>query len=507
MSSIVKLTRQELDELFPAPSLPPSPLSPQRLPGSTQESLAALQDVLKDNRQRYHIFWNDIRFHNHITHRALAIYAVGGPPTIIKDYYARDGEMQRPAFESPGPITEENFIDHLEDENYYQAYVDFFSKQLSEKGAALTLEEFVFSEKYNFQEGRDTNTQPKMLVRLMDGVLHPMIHAGYGVEFGLKGMLAEGLALAAVHLAYPKAGLPRSYFAPSSTDGVDHIASQLSLLVLNAPPTVPPSVVSKTKNVHAFDIVARMLKDNRLKRKPSEDINKQFRDTLIENASTLSSYSEQWTVDLNQPKEIERKMEEVIWLNTLLYGVGGLRPSGFQADFFMMHIVTSSLFLPSLIAYLSSRSQVLLLRAYFTAVLTFWIARGQPPLNVKSFMTTTSVEPPVPTTPPPKTPLTTETTPIPNPFLPLLQSAMTHPNDHLIKIQRAFAHFNTLYGRRPTGYFKDTELEDANMLDGSLFLRVSLLTAEYVGWVREGGVPKLLDTDPRLFSFEGFYDS
>ncbi|KAI9463449.1 hypothetical protein HD554DRAFT_2330243 [Boletus coccyginus] len=78
---------QKLDDLFPAPSLPPSRLSPQRLPGATLESLAALQDVLKDNHERYHIFFNDTRFHNHITHRALAIYALGGPAGIIRDYY------------------------------------------------------------------------------------------------------------------------------------------------------------------------------------------------------------------------------------------------------------------------------------------------------------------------------------------------------------------------------------------------------------------------------------
>jgi hypothetical protein len=163
-----------------------------------------------------------------------------------------------------------------------------------------------------------------------------------------------------------------------------------------------------------------------------------------------------------------------------------------------MHMVTSSLFLPSLIAYLSPRSQVLLLRGYLFTVLSYYIIRGRPALNIKSFVTATSVEPSVPTTPAPKTTVTTETTPTPNPFLPILQSAITHPNDHLIKIQRAFAHFDTLYGRRPAGYFKGTELEDAELLDGSLFLRASLLTADYIGWVREGKKPK-------PFSFEGFY--
>ena len=76
--------------------------------------------------------------------------------------------------------------------SFYQGYVTFFSKKISEKGTAGTLEEFVFSEKYNFQKGRDANTQPEMLTRMFDGLFHSLIHAGYGLEFGLKGMVAEG---------------------------------------------------------------------------------------------------------------------------------------------------------------------------------------------------------------------------------------------------------------------------------------------------------------------------
>lgn len=149
-------------------------------------------------------------------------------------------------------------------------------------------------------------------------------------------------------------------------------------------------------------------------------------------------------------------------------------------------MVTSSIFLPSLVAYLSPRSQVLLLRGHLSTVLTWWVMRGRSDLNIKSFMTTMSVEPPVPTTPP-SIPVNMETTPSSNPFLSLLQLAITHPNDHFIKIQRAFAHFDTLYGRRPAGYFKGTELKDAELLDGSLFLRASLLTLDGCARARSQG--------------------
>ena len=330
----------------------------------------------------------------------------------------------------------------------------------------------------------------------------------------------QGLAQAAVHDAPAKESISPSLFSPNSTS-VDDVTNRLSSFALDVPALTDTPIVSKTGGVHAFDIVARILKDDRFNHRAPADFVKQLIEILIEYFPMVREHAEQWTVDLNHPGEVERKMEELVWLSSLVYGVGGSTPNGFQSDFFLcvtsaltcrrwrtmstdsyvyvrMHMVTSSLFLPSLIAYLSPRSQVLLLRGYLVTVLTWWVMRGRPALNIKSFMTNTSVEPSVPTTPAPKTPLTTETTPTPNPFLPILQSAITHPNDHFIKIQRTFAHYDTLYGRRPAGYFKGTELEDAELLDGSLFLRASLLTADYVGWVREG-------KEPRSFGIEGFY--
>lgn len=77
-------------------------------------------------------------------------------------------------------------------DSYYEAYTKFFIKSIEEKGVSATLEEFIFSEKYNFESGRDAAAQPEMLCRFVDAVMHPLIQTGHGVEFGLKGMVAEG---------------------------------------------------------------------------------------------------------------------------------------------------------------------------------------------------------------------------------------------------------------------------------------------------------------------------
>lgn len=65
-----------------------------------------------------------------------------------------------------------------------------------------------------------------------------------------------------------------------------------------------------------------------------------------------------------------------------------------------------------------------------------------------------------------------------NPWFPVLQEAILHPDDHLCKIQRAFLHFASLYGTTsPPGSFAGTELEGAELLDGTLFVRAAGLTA------------------------------
>lgn len=121
----------------------------------------------------------------------LGIYAMGGSEKLLRDGYKNDGEYQRPIGKSPMQITQYNFVDHLGDTRYYQAYLVFFTDQLLTKGVDKTLEEYLYSERANFN-GRNASRQPEMFARFMSGLVHPLIHVGHGLEFGLLGVLAEG---------------------------------------------------------------------------------------------------------------------------------------------------------------------------------------------------------------------------------------------------------------------------------------------------------------------------
>jgi len=290
---------------------------------------------------------------------------------------------------------------------------------------------------------------------------------------------------------------------------VDRLTTIMPLLALS-PDTVPSSDTKPPPGTHIFTIMARMLKDPELKiEKPDfatnfvNDINKSLGPKILK-------YAEQWTLDTSDAKDVERKIEELIWMNTLNYGVGGWhKVNGFKADFFLMHLVTSSIFLPSIVSYLNPVSQNALLRAYLVTSLLWWVIAGRPGFDVSGYYSSTNAHPLPPDgatsnlTPDDST-LPSSTSPhalTPNPWFPIIQSTLVHPGEHLCKIQRALAHFATLYGSRAPGQvdFINTELGGAEKLDGTLFIRVAGETANRMGWMREGEKQGQWDRD-------GFYD-
>jgi hypothetical protein len=122
---------------------------------------------------------------------------MGANEKLLREGYKSDQAYQRPLETSPVPISDENFADHLGDEQYYQAYLEFFSNQLVTKGVDKTLEDYIYSKGANFNDRAeaDGSRQPEMFARFMSGFMHPLIHTGYGLEFGLPGIIAEGTPL------------------------------------------------------------------------------------------------------------------------------------------------------------------------------------------------------------------------------------------------------------------------------------------------------------------------
>ena len=72
---------------------------------------------------------------------------------------------------------------------YFKAYLDFFKVELDSKPVAALLEEYIFETPANFPSNEK---HPEMLNRFFQGLLHSQTHTGFGVEFGLPGIVAEG---------------------------------------------------------------------------------------------------------------------------------------------------------------------------------------------------------------------------------------------------------------------------------------------------------------------------
>ncbi|KAG6907326.1 hypothetical protein DXG01_009408 [Tephrocybe rancida] len=429
-------------DLFPIPTSVPGAQPP------VPEATTALRSVLWDNHTRWHIFHNDRGFHNHVAHRALALWALNASGERIREAYASDNAYQRPFHASPAPITEGNvFEEHLGDRQYYASYLMFFESAVRDLGFAGAIERYIFA---RAGEGKAIS----MLDRFLGGLLHAMTHVGYGLEFGLAGMVVEGLAQAAVHDDVVCAGIPDVFFSPG----------ELTEL--------------QSKSVHIFTVLARILHDPDLQTIGDTSEEGMYGWTMRNHGASVMKHMADWIFDASDPREVGRKIEELCWGNTLLFGVGGRTGEGFNADFFTMHLVTSSLFLHSYIKHLIPPSQVRLLRAYLLVSLTWYIARGRPALDIMRFYSATSSS------------ITSSCPSSIHEWSAFLTSSTLHPDDHLPKLQRALEHYARVYGERCGFQVGDADedggidIEGVETLDGTLFLRVARLVEGRLG--REG---------------------
>ncbi|KAL0576096.1 hypothetical protein V5O48_005870 [Marasmius crinis-equi] len=490
------MSTKEPVDLWPVPSLPPSQTSPTRLPGASYESTEVLREVLRKNHEKWHIFYDELGRHNHISHHVLAVWALGAHQDIVRDGYDKNENLQRPKGSSPEPITEENWIEHLGERPYYSAYIDFFTKIVTRDGGSKAMEDYLFSSKANFGSKNKADKHPEMLSRLQAGIMHGHIHVGYGAEFGLPGMLVEGLAESAVSEPEGSEMVPAALFTAVDAETQFSVASRLqSVLSLGGGSAPAPS----SRGVDAFTVIARIGQDVKIVSKVM-GLDTMFVSLSKDCGDALYKHVSDWALDVSSPESVQAKIEELQWAMTLMYAVPGYKQldgGEFNADFLSVHFVTSAIFLPSLVTRLSPRSQALLLRAFFVHVLAWWVLIGKPPLDIPRFFSdpdnTPHPAPPSPqpspnphALPAPDSPVATN----PNPWTWLIQQAIVHPDDHFPKCQRALYHYAQLYGARPKGYWSGTELEGVEEMDGSLFVRAAGLTQKRVGRPFEK-VPKL----------------
>lgn len=125
----------------------------------------------------------------------LSLFAFGATPTELKQGWDDNVSYQRP----PVPLKQSIVTDlhspkkykrYLGREEYYHNFLVYFKEEIDQKGWQHVLNEYIF---------KGDERADDMLVRMFGGLLHPIIHLGFGIEFEQPAIIAESLAQAAVH--------------------------------------------------------------------------------------------------------------------------------------------------------------------------------------------------------------------------------------------------------------------------------------------------------------------
>ncbi|KAK9321318.1 hypothetical protein V1517DRAFT_326703 [Lipomyces orientalis] len=318
--------------------------------GVRADSAQAASEVLQENMENYHIFFNDQGFHNHIVHHILTIYALGASPETIKAAFERDKQYQR----KPYPV-DESVVQAMSDktkfkqftgkEMHYSSFLVYFQRELDAKGVGPVLNEHLFAEDGHADD---------LLVRMFAGFLHPLIHLGFGVEFNQPAIVAEALAQAAVHDNWiGDYLLPAEKAAGSIGEPEEKTLEQL-LGEIRGNEKLVNSVQWSDSN---------KIRDGILKRAPDE----------------MLRYASQYTVSADH---LEEKLAEMI--NAVVYYASTAQrpPKQIKFDFYYMHCVNCSIFFPALfsIPSLSLGSKIRLLEWKGRMDLAMYVSRRAPKL-------------------------------------------------------------------------------------------------------------------------------
>lgn len=275
--------------------------------------------LLQKNHDEYHMYFRDVGGHNHIAHSVLTVLAMGGGPREVTRAYDDGFGYQRPL-----PSLDLDVVDELGDPDKFRArmlqldqytnFLAFFEREMESKGWQAVVQEYCFSR---------TPLAEAMFSQLYEGLLHPIIHLGFGVEFEQPSIIAEGLAHAASH-------------DPGNIDTFFHLCEERARSGA-VPPRPLVELYEQVRGNERTRTAGRMqdgpfrLRDGPLAR---------AMDDMVEIAAQFQIL----------PGELERRTAEMI--NCAAYSAGAAQRRGKvpKIDFFIMHDVTCSIFLSVLVA-------------------------------------------------------------------------------------------------------------------------------------------------------------
>ncbi|KAG0251972.1 hypothetical protein BGZ95_006740 [Linnemannia exigua] len=368
------------------------------LPGITKLARETVAELLVENHNKHHCFFNERGFHNHLVHGVLASYSLGASPERLRAIYESHAIEQRPLGSIQKNFSSLDWKSEVGNKEFYTSYLEFFRQEVPKLGRVEAIVKYAF----------DTD----VIGRTFSGAFHPLIHLGYGVDFGIDAIVAEGLAMMAVTSAM------MSPFVVAPATMVEKIASQLSI----SEPSSAKSVV---------DILTALREDRELDNVTSYTVANKTIDVARSKvaAEKVQRLLSEWKIE-ETIQDIDLKAKELFKACLLAAGGTGLRNGKVKQDFFLMHALTSVLFVHKLAHALPPAYAVSCLTSHLGASLAYYISRGRPQVDVDALLTYRGKHPLDPS----------------NPWLSIIKRAVEIDDVHVTKVVRSCALGDLLFG-------------------------------------------------------------
>ncbi|TFY78458.1 hypothetical protein EWM64_g5556 [Hericium alpestre] len=472
------------------------------IPGTTPASKTLIEHLLEQDLSASSLSsmaWAEV------TLSLLAAYDLGAPADLLRAVFEEDRQDLANVFTSDLPkkvverqdveIHATNWTQYLGQAKYYANFALFFAGEVKRLGSQEAFEHYAFSAAAN-------DHSVFMAERFFGGAAHPLIQMGYAFEFNSDAMVVQALAQTAVHEAFQPDAFVWGGPVPSTPGNVGlHTNGSNAALSPNTP-----------RRLHArgqtlFSIIREMYDSKALTPVLPYDadalLSKRRKDAMIpERTSELRRLVSLWscTPDLS-PSELAARVEELFFVAAVVFAGVSKRGRKPRLDFFLMHVLTSSIFVLVLSSSIKSKeARAKLLNGYLTVVLSYLLLRGRPRIDPELLMSYTAT--PVP---PSQRVKKGDSMPTPgavgnsadaaynNPWPTLVAHALPAHDAHTVKSIRALYIVAQRYGTVPAGSVigafdadgKETHVGTA-LLDGSVFVRAAGVLLDQLGWVGEG---------------------
>jgi len=252
--------------------------------------------------------------------------------------------------------------------------------------------------------------------RTFSGAFHPLIHLGYGVDFGIDAIVAEGLAMMTVTSAM----MAPFVVAPATT--VEKVTTKIVYELSISKPSSPNTIV---------DILSVIREDRELDNVTSYPEPNKTTDVANSKlaASKIQKFLSGWNIEETR-QDIDLKSQELYKACVLAVGGTGLRSGKVKQDFFLMHALNSVLFVHRLIDALPPAYAISCLKSHLGATLAYYISRGRPRVDVDALLNYRGKHPLDPS----------------NPWLSIVKRAIDIDEVHVTKVARSCALGDLLFG-------------------------------------------------------------